>query len=292
MTTTEQPPRESTALEPNWFANAVRQHPVVSTIEVDGATISYRTWGLGDGPSIVLLHGGAANARWWDHIAPLLAIDRQVTAFDLSGHGDSDHRESYDLAGWATEALAIARLASSSEAILIGHSLGGVVALQAAMTSGAELGGIVIVDSPIVRFTPEEYAARDRRAFGPPRVYPTRDAVVARFRPIPDQPSLGYVREYIANASVREVQGGWGWKFDSRIFNHAPQLPGLAPLECRSAFFRGERGIVSAEMADAIFEGLGRVTPIIDVPDAGHAIMLDQPVALLTGLRTILAAWD
>jgi pimeloyl-ACP methyl ester carboxylesterase len=291
MTATEQSSSESTALEPEWFADAVRRHPVVSSIEVDGATISYRTWGAGDGPSIVLLHGGAAHARWWDHIAPLLAIGHEVIAFDLSGHGESDHRESYSLEGWAAEALAIARLASSSEPVLIGHSLGGVVALQAAMLAGAELGGIVIVDSPIVRFTPEEYAAGDRTAFGPPRVYPTRDAVVARFRPIPDQSSLDYVRDYIANASVREVQGGWGWKFDSRIFNHAPQLPGLAPLDCRSAFFRGERGIVSAEMADAIFEGLGRVTPIIDVPDAGHAIMLDQPVALLTGLRTVLGLW-
>ena len=100
------------------------------------------------------------------------------------------------------------------------------------------------------------------------------------------------MREHIASVSVRDYGDGWGWKFDSTIFNHAPRLPSLAPLACRSAFFRGENGMVSEEMADAIFVGLGRVTPMIEVPDAGHAIMLDQPVALATGLLTILAAWD
>jgi pimeloyl-ACP methyl ester carboxylesterase len=277
---------------PVWFAEAVARQGTAFSTEVDGASVAYRVWGEGKKGSVVLIHGGAAHSHWWDHIAPLLSDDRQVIAFDLSGHGDSSQRDSYSVEAWAVEALAIARRTSSTSPILIGHSLGGVVALQTAMTHGAELGGIVIVDSPIVSFTPEEDAAADRLAFGPPRLYPSRDAVVARFRPIPDQPTLDYVKDYVAATSVREVPGGWGWKFDSHIFDHAPQLPHLAPLECRSAFFRGEVGIVSAEMADAIFEGLGRATAMIEVPDAGHHIMLDQPLALVTGLRTILAAWD
>jgi pimeloyl-ACP methyl ester carboxylesterase len=280
------------ATPPAWFAEAIAAAPTESSAVIDGARIAYRVWGSGDGASVVLIHGGAAHSRWWDHIAPLLASGRQVIAFDLSGHGDSDHRDSYGLDSWAAEALAIARLSSSAKPLLVGHSLGGVVALHAAMTAGDELGGIVIVDSPIVNFTPEESAAADRLAFGPPKRYPTLEAVVARFRPIPNQDSLDYVREHIAGVSARQFPGGWGWKFDSTIFNHAPQLPALAPLTCRSAFFRGQNGMVSQAMADAIFEGLGRVTPMIEVPDAGHAIMLDQPVALATGLRAILAEWD
>jgi pimeloyl-ACP methyl ester carboxylesterase len=215
-----------------------------------------------------------------------------VIAFDLSGHGDSDHRDSYSVDGWAAEAIAIARLASSRAPILNGHSLGGVVALRTAMKHPAELGGVVIVDSPIVSFTPEEDAAADRLAFGPPRLYPTREAVLARFRPIPDQPTLDYVKDYVASNSVRGVPGGWTWKFDSRIFDRAPQLPELAALECRSAFFYGELGMVSPQMAQAIFDGLGRSTSMIEVPDAGHHIMLDQPLALVTGLRAVLAVWD
>jgi pimeloyl-ACP methyl ester carboxylesterase len=281
------------ANSPEWFADAIAAQADDESAVIDGARIAYRVWGRADAAeSVVLIHGGAAHARWWDHVAPLLAADRQVIAFDLSGHGDSDHRDRYSLEGWAAEALALARLASSERPVIIGHSLGGVVALQAAMTSGNELGGIVIVDSPLVNFTPEESAAAGRLAFGPPKLYPTRDAVIGRFRPIPNQASLDYVRDHIAAVSVREFPGGWGWKFDSTIFNHAPQLPSLEPLACRSAFFRGENGMVSPAMAETIYEGLGRVTPMIEVPDAGHAIMLDQPVALATGLRTVLAGWD
>jgi pimeloyl-ACP methyl ester carboxylesterase len=280
------------AVSPVWFADAIAARPTEGSTIVDGARIAFRTWGEGDAGSVVLIHGGAAHSRWWDHIAPLLAAGRQVIAFDLSGHGDSDHRGRYSLEGWAAEAMAIAALASGATPTIVGHSLGGVVALNAAMTSGAELGGIVIVDSPIVNFTPEENAAADRLAFGPPKRYPTSDAIIARFRPIPNQDSLDYVREHIASVSVRDYGDGWGWKFDSTIFNHAPRLPSLAPLACRSAFFRGENGMVSEEMADAIFDGLGRVTPMVEIPEAGHAIMLDQPVALATGLLTILAAWD
>lgn len=277
---------------PTWFTEAVAETAREASIVVDGARLAYRTWGGGSRETVVLIHGGAAHSHWWDHIAPLLAIDREVIAFDLSGHGDSDHRDHYSVDQWATEALAVARIASSGAPILIGHSLGGVVALQAAMRSGAELGGIVIVDSPIVHFTPEEDAAADRLAFGPPRLYPSREAVVARFRPIPDQPTIDYIRSYVAETSLRQVPGGWTWKFDSHIFDGAPTLPDLAPLACRSAFFRGENGMVSAAMADEIYEGLGRVTPMVAVPEAAHHLMLDQPIALVSGLRSLLAAWD
>ena len=41
-----------------------------------------------------------------------------------------------------------------------------------------------------------------------------------------------------------------------------------------------------------MYEELGRVTPVIEIPEAGHHAMLDQPLILLTALRTLLADWD
>ena len=37
---------------------------------------------------------------------------------------------------------------------------------------------------------------------------------------------------------------------------------------------------------------LGRVAPVIEIPTAGHHVMLDQPIALVTALRTLLSDWD
>src|SRR3954451_22766009 len=84
---------------PGWFVRALAAVPEHRCIEVAGARIRYRAWGPRDAPGVVLVHGGSAHAGWWDHIAPQLPGHR-VVALDLSGHGDSDHREAYDMRLW------------------------------------------------------------------------------------------------------------------------------------------------------------------------------------------------
>ena len=56
---------------------------------VGGVQLYYHEWGHPTAPSLVLLHGGAAQAHWWDHLAPALAEQYHVVAPDLRGHGDS-----------------------------------------------------------------------------------------------------------------------------------------------------------------------------------------------------------
>jgi pimeloyl-ACP methyl ester carboxylesterase len=56
--------------------------------------------------------------------------------------------------------------------------------------------------------------------------------------------------------------------------------------------FRAEHGMVSTEMSDVMYDRLGRVAPVIEIPAAGHHVMLDQPVALVAAIRTLLSGWD
>jgi pimeloyl-ACP methyl ester carboxylesterase len=58
------------------------------------------------------------------------------------------------------------------------------------------------------------------------------------------------------------------------------------------AWFRAEHGIVSAQISEVMYDRLGRLAPVIEIPAAGHHVMLDQPVALVTGIRTLLSDWD
>jgi pimeloyl-ACP methyl ester carboxylesterase len=282
------------AAPPAWFTTAIGTPAKHATVDVDGAMIAYRTYGdRGDG-GIVLVHGGAAHARWWDHIAPLLANGDRVVALDLSGHGDSGRRDDYSLDQWAHEVLAVAADAGiDAPPIVIGHSMGGFVTLRAASIYGACIAGAVAIDSPVRDITPEERAARERRAFGPLRAYPSPEAAIARFHPIPDQPGLPYVVEHIAGTSIRAVAGGWSWKFDPRIFARHPLTPELLTrLDCRVALFRAEHGIVSPQMTEVMYDRLGRLAPVIEIPAAGHHVMLDQPLALVTGIRTLLSDWE
>ena len=279
---------------PSWFTTAVGTPAECAAVVVDGPTIAYRAWGDRGGDGIVLVHGGAAHARWWDHLAPLLASHSRVAALDLSGHGDSGRRDDYTLDLWASEVLAVAADAGfASLPTVIGHSMGGFVTLRAASLYGSRIAGAIAIDSPVRDITPEERAARDQRAFGPLRVYPSREAALARFHPIPDQPALPYITAHIAATSIRPAEGGWTWKFDPRIFAREQLTPALlTQLECRVALFRAEHGILSPQMSAVMYDRLGRLAPVIEIPAAGHHVMLDQPLALITGIRTLLSDWD
>src|SRR3984885_1140406 len=281
------------AVTPAWFTRALSAPVTERVTVVDGAPIAYRMWGSSpNGPGIVLGPGGGAPSRWWDHIGPLLATDRRVIAIDLSGHGDSGRRESYSFDTWAREVLAVAADAGLEAPTVIGHSLGGVVTLRVAALAGSRIEGAVVIDSPVRNPAPEQQAAQDRRVFRELRVYPSREAAIARFRPVPDQPVLGYIADHVAAASVRQADGGWTWKWDPRIFVLEPPRAPLTRLDCRVALFRAEHGIMSAEMSEIMYDRLGRVAPLIEIPAAGHHIMLDQPIALAAALRTLLSDWD
>ena len=284
----------SQAGPPPWFLAALGASVETGSVRVHGTPISYRAYGSRAESGIVLVHGGAAHARWWDHIAPLLARATRVVAVDLSGHGDSGRRDVYTLDSWADEVLAVASAAGiGGPPIVVGHSMGGFVALRVAGLHGSLIEGVVVIDSPVRDITPEEQAARDQRAFGPLRVYPTRAAAIARFHPIPDQPALPYIAAHVAETSIGAVDGGWSWKFDPRVFGRPPLTPALLTrLDCRVALFCAEHGIVTPQTSELMYDRLGHRAPLIEIPAAGHHVMLDHPIALVTGLRTLLADWE
>ena len=104
--------------------------------------------------------------------------------------------------------------------------------------------------------------------------------------------------DFVARQSLKGVDGGWQWKFDRRIFEQFAHgvrglaVPYLSRVTCRLALLRSEHGLVTPEIGAFMYEQLGRVTPVIEIPEAGHHAMLDQPLILLTALRTLLADWD
>ncbi|MBX6389473.1 MAG: alpha/beta hydrolase [Frankia sp.] len=280
---------------PAWFDAALDNRPEHFRAEVAGARISYRCWGEPGLPAIVLVHGGAAHAGWWDHIAPMIPSEYRVIALDLSGHGDSARRDQYSLSTWAAEVIGVIDHAGvASPPIIIGHSMGGWVTITTAAEYPDRVAGIVLIDSPVAEFTPEERAARERTAFGPLRVYPTASDALSRFRTVPSQPhTLPYVIEHIARGSIGAVQGGWTWKFDPNVFierNPSPEV--LQKVHCRVALFRAENGLITPDIGVQMYNLLGRVAPVIEIPLAGHHVMLDQPLLLVTGIRTILADWE
>lgn len=278
---------------PAWFTDALGQSYDSREVEVDGVRISYRAWGKGGDPVAVLVHGGAAHAGWWDHVAPHLTPGHRIVAIDLSGHGDSGHRASYALETWADEVMAVVRAESAEPPVLLGHSMGGFVVLTAAQRYGVAIRGAAAIDSPVREMSPEARAWVGARHLPGNRTYPDRETILGRFRTLPaDDASLSYVRQHLAEGSIREVEGGWTWKFDPRIFLRSRMEPEeLAAAACDIALIRGERGMAATDITDVVAERLGRDVPVTVIRDAGHHIMLDQPIALIAVLQTLLGQW-
>ncbi|MGA8988457.1 alpha/beta fold hydrolase [Aeromicrobium sp.] len=279
---------------PAWFAEALAQSHESREVEVDGARITYRAWGKPGLPVAVLVHGGAAHAGWWDHVAPHLTADHRVLAVDLSGHGDSSHRGTYALTTWADEIMAVAAAESPDPPVLLGHSMGGFVVLTAAQQHGTAIRGAAAIDSPVREMSPEARAWLATASDVPGnKTYPDRATILSRFRTLPaDDASLTYVREHLAAGSIRQTGDKWTWKFDPRIFLRSRMEPEeLAESLCDIALIRGERGMATTDITDVVAQRLGRDVPVTVIRDAGHHIMLDQPIALIAVLQTLLGQW-
>lgn len=284
---------------PDWFGRALERKPEVLKVRSAGALINVLRWGDRSRPGINLLHGNGAHAWWWAFIAPFLAEEYHVAAFDLSGMGDSEWRDSYAFTTFAREAIDVAEacgmFAAAEPPIVIGHSFGGFATMLAGATYGDRLTGVVLVDSPVN--PPGRPGGPPRREMRPARIYPTLQAALARFRLAPEQPCENdFIVDYVGRRSLKQVDGGWTWKFDPSIwqrFEHGDTADMLRSISCRVAIMRGDESVLMPpEIGDYMFELLHREVPVLGIPEAQHHVMLDQPLAVVAALRALLADWN
>jgi len=144
------PPASSTTDTAATTAPAQSKSPDGSTqlaTEPDGVHIEYRVAGKGD-PAIVLIHGWATDANYWNaQIAPLQA-KYTVVAIDLAGHGGSTKsRTDWSMEKYGEDVTTVVQRIPNQQVILVGHSMGGTVALEAAHTLGNRVIGIIVVDA-------------------------------------------------------------------------------------------------------------------------------------------------
>jgi pimeloyl-ACP methyl ester carboxylesterase len=284
---------------PAWFDRVVAVEPESAFVEVEDAHIHYLRWGDRAKPGLLLVHGNAAHAYWWSFIAPFLAREYNVAAMDLSGMGDSEWRTDYSMELFVQEQLAVCEatgmFATGEPPIIVAHSFGGFVTMLTGALYGDRLAGTVIVDSPVN--PPDRPGGPPKRVLRPHNIYPTMASALARFRLMPPQTCDNlYIVDWVARRSLKAVEGGFTWKFDPAIwqrFSIGDTAARLRATKCRIAIFRGENSILMPpQIGEYMFNLLGRAAPVVTVPEAQHHVMLDQPLALVTALRALLADWN
>lgn len=303
---------------PAWFKWAIAQEPERTFVTSLGTQIEALSWGERGKPGLLLAHGNSAHADWWSPLGPYLAKDFRVTAMSLAGMGGSEWRERYRFEDFGDDAEAVSRATGlydgGRKPIYIGHSFGGGQVFFTAARRPELMQAAVLVDTGFGGPPPEVLAERKKRqevianiptADRPSRIYPTLAAALARFRLMPPQPTDNlYIADFIARRSLRRAPmadgsgEGWTWKFDPNMWDKLDRsgmdmsgggkMPALSiPL----VHLYGDKSRIIDRRAAGEASFLTGKVQEIEIPDSHHHVMIDQPLALVAALRTLLATW-
>ena len=303
---------------PQWFKDAVAQAPERVFVDSLGSKLEVLTWGEVGKPGLLFVHGNSAHADWWSFIAPFFAADYRVASMSLAGMGASDWRESYSFTDFAEDAEAVACATGlyqgGRKPTYIGHSFGGGQVYFAAVRHPDRMHAAIMVDTGFGP-PPEEMAKRMAQMEAvrniptvdrPSRVYPTIEAALGRFRLMPPQPAGNpYIADFIARRSLKTAPmpdgsgEGFTWRFDpnmwSKLDRSQMQAQNLTPPTEMPVpmvhIFGAKSRIVEHRKAGAPSPFPAGLIEI-EIPDAHHHIMIDQPLALVASLRTLLATWS
>jgi pimeloyl-ACP methyl ester carboxylesterase len=180
-------------------------------------------------PVLVLLHGSGANGDVWAGLRRLIARDWRGRCLipDLRGHGRSDHAPPYAFGTYAADIAAL--IAPESEAFLVGHSLGGAIALMLATGwFGVRARGVVAFGVK-VRWTEDELARRRQLAAAPVRWFERREEAVERYLKVSGQIGLIDPDSPAALSGVAEEGGRYRLAADPLV-NGGSDMPDIAAI--------------------------------------------------------------
>lgn len=252
--------------------------------KANGIDVHYLRTG-GDKPPVVLLHGLTANGACWTPLARELEKDYDVIMPDARGHGKSGAPErGYRYDDLADDVAGLIDALGLANPVLLGHSMGGMIAAVVALRNPKRLRGLVLADPTFL--TPQrqrevyesDVLDQHRRILNQPR-----DALFAEMR----------IRHSRRSREIIELIAEARFQTSLRAFEVlTPPNPDYAQLikalEVPSLLVVGSNGaVVSPEMA-AELAGLNQHLKVVQIPEAGHGIPHDQPERFSAVVKTFL----
>ena len=268
--------------------------------------LHYVAWGDGGKPPLVLIHGGRDHCRNWDAVALALRDRYTVFAPDLRGHGDSGWAMGgmYSLPEFVLDTATLVANLSEEPLTIIGHSLGGAIALQYAGTFPERVSKVVAIEGlgpPVIERTLAHARMRhwidhmhemERRE--PRRYASVEDATKRMMEANPHlRPELAH--HLTLHGTHRNDDGTLSWKFDNYVRIFSPYEFNLEDAQELWAQIRARVLLVKgAESWAPDPVKSGRAAPIPSyrstiIEDAGHWVHHDQLERFLTEVSEFLA---
>jgi pimeloyl-ACP methyl ester carboxylesterase len=256
------------------------------TTSRDGNRIKYVILGTGE-PSLVFVSGWAGDSTDWDPQIEYFARSHRIVALDLPGFGASDHqRDDWSMARFGEDVVSVIEALAIEKAILVGHSMGAGVILEAAIQAPNRVIGLVPVDvfhDVEEKQSTEELQGRADRMMSFAETV-TEDSIRALFPvEVSDEVIQRSLNTYRSTSKV-------GWReaavnyFEWR--NRLPEI--LAGIEPPIHCINSDRFNTDVEQANRY----ARSFQVTVVPRVGHAVMTEAPEEFNRALESIVEGFS
>lgn len=243
----------------------------------DGVPIKYETKGSGE-PALVFIHCWTCNRSFWDGQYDYFSKSHQVVRLDLAGHGESGlGRKNYSMSAFGGDVEAVVNKLGLKKVVLVGHSMGGPVAMEAEKRLGYRAEGVVGVDSFYTGFP-----------------YPTGSKIAEFVRPFSENFSAAaenMIRSMFPPTSNKSM-------VESMVKHFRSGNPEVAANAMTEVFVWAERDSAAAFKrtatkfrninADPLSSGKPLHSSVVLVPRVGHFLAQENPAAFNQVLEEVL----
>ncbi len=233
---------------------------------------------LGKGQPIIIMHGIFGSSDNWLTQARILSEHYHVFSLDLRNHGQSPHSDEFDYQSMAADLEQFIREHQLESPVVIGHSMGGKVAMNFAIAHPELLSKLIVVDIAPRPYNLEHYVIMDGLKAVPIITLSSRqeaDATLVPFVPEPD------VRQFLLKNLQRKAEGGFSWKInlpviDKNLSKIGYDLQYEGQFAKPTLFIRGGR---SKYVRDHDVDHIREVFPKAELEtlDTGHWVQAEKP---------------
>jgi esterase len=265
-------------------------------LTINGRRHHYLEWGSPAQPALVLLHGGNSSARGtWTRLAPAFANAYHILAPDHRGHGETDWDPDagYTIGNYVADFEEFVQQVGVETFDLVGHSLGGMIALTYASRHPERVRRLVLVDSG-----PRDFGTADAlrmRMPDRPMSFASREEAEAFARAgFPDAAQ----ERSVSYGFIQRTDGSWTWRADvaglqrARTREDGLRAGGLwaefAAINCPILIVRGGKSPALSDETSRRIEAANPRVCLITYAEAHHWVHDDEPERFVSDLATFL----
>ena len=273
--------------------------PKFDAVETQMPHISVQT--IGKGTPVILVPGLSSPRAVWAGVVPDLAKSHRVYVVQVNGFGGDDPRANLSpgmLDGIVADLHTLIGQSKLGKPAIVGHSMGGLVALMLAKAHPGDVGKLMIVDS--LPYIGEIFAPGATVATLEPQAKAMRDGMAAAYgKPANVAANEALAARMALKPASRTRVAAWAAKADARVSAQAMYEDLTTDLRPDMASIAAPITLVypwnavgpTKPVADALYRKAYAAAPhvtFVDIGDAAHFVMLDQPVAFQAALDAFL----